>query len=306
MIFSNSQPQPHQIPYFYLQMKNIPVRHIAPEKTLQSSAGKFSIRDLQQVLNGKDLVHALHRHDFYFVLAVQQGTGIHEIDFVQYPVKANTVFILRPGQVHQLELTADTTGFLLEFDLSFYQPKNSIAEHRWKKAASKNYCPVEAARFQKLHSYLANIFHEYSLKQEGYVEAIKANLDLFFLEYIRQSKNPDSIAKSESGYIQERFEELVRLLETNIVSMKNVADYADLLSLSPYQLNSIVKTSVGKTVSDLINDQIILEAKRHLIATPAQVKDIADQLGYEDPSYFIRFFKKHTGQSPESFRKNFK
>lgn len=287
-------------------MKSIPVRQIAPEKTLQSSAGRFSVRDLQQVLNGKDLVHDLHRHDFYFVLAVQRGSGMHEIDFVPYPVLDYAVFILRPGQVHKLELTADTTGFLLEFDLSFYQPKNSIAEHRWKKASSKNYCAVEAARFQKLHSYLANIFNEYSLKQEGYVEAIKANLDLFFLEYIRQSKNPDSIAKSENGYIQERFEEFIRLLETNIVNMKNVADYADLLSLSPYQLNSIVKTSVGKTVSDLINDQIILEAKRHLIATPAQVKEIADKLGYEDPSYFIRFFKKHAGQSPDSFRKNFK
>lgn len=287
-------------------MKTIPVRHIASAHTLQSSAGRFSVRDLQQVLNGKNLVHDLHRHDFYFVLAVQNGTGIHEIDFVQYLVQANVVFILRPGQVHKLELAADTTGFLLEFDLSFYQPRNTIAEHRWKKASSKNFCEVEAAKFKKLYTYLASIFDEYSLKQEGYLEAIKANLDLFFLEYIRQSKNPSSIAKSESGYIQERFEELVRLLETNIVRMKNVSDYADLLSLSPYQLNSIAKTSVGKTVSDLINDQIILEAKRHLIATPAQVKEVADQLGYEDPSYFIRFFKKHTGQSPDTFRKNFK
>lgn len=287
-------------------MKTIPIRHVASEQTLHNSAGRFSVRDLQQVLNGKDLVHDLHRHDFYFVLVVQYGSGIHEIDFIEYPVQPNAVFILRPGQVHKLELTANTTGFLMEFDLSFYQPKNTIAEHRWKKASNKNYCEVEAARFQRLHTHLATIFHEYSLKQEGYIEAIKANLDLFFLEYIRQSKNPNSIAKSENGYIQERFEELVRLLETNIVSMKNVSDYADLLSLSPYQLNSIAKTSVGRTVSDLINDQIILEAKRHLISTSAQVKEVADQLGYEDPSYFIRFFKKHTGQSPDSFRKNFK
>lgn len=287
-------------------MKLVPIRHIASAQTLQSSADRFSVRDLAQLLNGKDLVHDLHRHDFYFVLAIQHGSGIHEIDFVKYPVQANAVFILRPGQVHKLELTADTMGFLLEFDLSFYQPKNSIAEHRWKKASSKNYCEVEAERFQRLHTHLATIFQEYSLKQEGYVEAIKANLDLFFLEHIRQSKNPNSIAKSESGYIQERFEELVRLLETNIVSMKNVSDYADRLSLSPYQLNSIAKTSVGRTVSDLINDQIVLEAKRQLIATPAQVKEVADKLGYEDPSYFIRFFKKQTGHSPEAFRKNFK
>ena len=287
-------------------MKTIPVRQITTTQTLQSSAGRFSVRNLTQVLNGKDLLHDLHRHNFYFILAVQNGSGIHEIDFVQYPVQPNAVFILRRGQVHKLELTADTSGFLLEFDLSFYQPKNTIAEHIWKKASGKNYCEVEAARFQKLHTHLAAIFHEYNMKQEGYIEAIKANLDLFFLEYIRQSKNPNSIAKSENGYIQERFEELLGLLETNIVSMKNVSDYADLLSLSAYQLNSIAKTSVGRTVSDLINDQIILEAKRHLIATPAQVKEVADQLGYEDPSYFIRFFKKHTGLSPDAFRKNFK
>ncbi len=287
-------------------MTTIPVRHIAPAQALQSSAGRFSVRDLQQVLNGKDLVHALHRHDFYFVLAIQEGTGIHEIDFVPYPVQAHTVFILRPGQVHRLELSAGSQGFLLEFDLSFYQPKHTIAAHRWKKASGKNYCEIEAARFQKLHRYLSAIVDEYSLKQEGYLEAVKANLDLFFLEYLRQSKQPDNFASSGNAYIHERFEELVRLLETNIVSMKHVSDYADLLSLSPYQLNSIAKTSVGKTVSDLIHDQVILEAKRHLIATPAQVKEIADQLGYEDPSYFIRYFKKHTGQSPESFRKNFK
>jgi len=286
-------------------MQTIPVRQIAFAQAL-SNTGRFSIRDLQQVLDGEDLVHNLHRHDFYFVLAVRQGSGIHEIDFVAYPIQDNAVFILRPGQVHKLELTANTTGFLLEFDLSFYQPKNTIAEHRWKKASSKNFCEVEASRFIKLHAYLATIFDEYSLKQEGYLEVIKANLDLFFLEYIRQSRNPNSIERNENGYIQERFEELIRLLEANIVRMKNVSDYAGLLSLSPYQLNSIAKTSVGKTVSDLINDQIILEAKRHLIATPALVKEIADRLGYEDPSYFIRFFRKHTGQSPDNFRKNFK
>lgn len=271
----------------------------------QSSIGGFSIRSLQQVLNGKDLVHNLHKHDFYFVLAVHEGRGVHEIDFIAYPVHHHTIFILRPGQVHRLELAAGTTGFLMEFDLSFYQPKSTIKEHRWKKASSKNYCEVEAVKFGRLLTHLSAIMYEYTGKQEGYSEAISAHLDLFFIEYIRQSRNPGSIARSESGYIQDRFEEFLRLLETNIVSMKHVSQYADLLSLSPYQLNAITKGSVGKTVSDLIDEQIVLEAKRYLLATPNQVKEIADHLGYEDPSYFIRFFKKHTGHSPETFRKNF-
>lgn len=287
-------------------MKTIPVRQIATGHKEQSHKGRFSIRDIQQVLNGKDLVHDLHRHDFFFVLILQKGKGVHEIDFTSYEVHNNSVFILRPGQVHRLELKAGSTGFLMEFDLAFYQPQKTISEQRWKKVTSKNYCKTEADHFARLHSFLSTILHEFTAKEEGYVEAIKANLDLFFIEYIRQSNDPTKIDKPENAYTQERFEELNRLLETNISQMKSVAEYADLLNLSSYQLNAITKASVGKTVSDLINGQIILEAKRYLLATANQVKDIADQLGYEDISYFIRFFKKHTGYSPEAFRKNFK
>ena len=68
-----------------------------------------------------------------------------------------------------------------------------------------------------------------------------------------------------------------------------------MMNLSPYQLNEITKSSVGKTASELINEHIILETKRYLLATPNQVKEIADQLGYEDNSYFIRFFKNTPG-----------
>jgi AraC family transcriptional regulator, transcriptional activator of pobA len=287
-------------------MKTIPVRKIMAAQQEQSDAGRFSIRELHTLMNGKDLHHELHKHDFFFVLAIQKGKGIHEIDFVEYKVHDHTVFILRPGQVHRLELKAGATGFLMEFDLSFYQPKKSLTEQRWQKASGKNYCELAAARFAKLFAALANIFHEFAAKEEGYKEAIRASLDLFFIEFIRQSRNPKEINKKESSYSQERFEELLRLLETNIGTMKNVSQYARLLHLSSYQLNTIAKEAVGKTVSALINEQIILEAKRYLLATPNQVKDIADHLGYEDVSYFIRFFKRHTGHSPEAFRKNFK
>ncbi|HEY8896460.1 MAG TPA: helix-turn-helix domain-containing protein [Niastella sp.] len=287
-------------------MKAIPVRQITSASNGQGNAGRFSIRDVQQILNGNDLVHDLHKHSFFFVLALQQAKGIHEIDFIQYEAHDNAVFIVRPGQVHRLELSADSTGFLMEFDHTFYQPQHSITSRRWRKAVNKNHCEAEAARFLKLQSILRSIMNEHSTKQEGYAEAIKAHLDLFFIEYTRQSHNPGVIANNANGYMHERFDEFMQLLEANIGVMKNVSQYAGLLNLSLYQLNAITKSAVGKTVSDLINEQIILEAKRHLLATPDQIKDIADHLGYEDTSYFIRFFKKQTGSSPEAFRKNFK
>jgi AraC-like DNA-binding protein len=87
--------------------------------------------------------------------------------------------------------------------------------------------------------------------------------------------------------------------------VKNPSQYAALLNLSTYQLNNTTKTLLGKSASELINDRVILEAKRYLLATSNQIIQIAGHLGYEDASYFVRFFKKHTGLSPEAFRKNY-
>ncbi len=286
-------------------MKVIPIRKIDTQLNESVITGSFKIRAIADILNGKDLMHGLHRHDFFFLLALQDGKGNHEIDFTGYEIQNNSIFILRPGQVHQLQLNANCTGFLAEFDTAFYHPKDKLANQRLVKSCNKNFCAFEAERFKKLQGILAYIYNEYTIKQEGYIEVIKANLDIFFIEFIRQSSNLHSISKSRSTYAQERFEEFIELISTHITTHKQVSQYADLLNLSTYQLNSITKASVGKLASELINEQIVLEAKRYLLATPNQIKDIADHLGYEDISYFIRFFKKHTGYSPESFRKNF-
>jgi AraC-like DNA-binding protein len=285
-------------------MKIIPVRNIRSAK--ESSSGRFNIRKVEDILNGNDLQHNLHRHNFFFILAVRMGEGIHEIDFVRHPVGNQSVFLLRPGQVHQLQLKAGTTGYLMEFDNEFYHPSNETSKQRLRKANSKPFCQLDEKRFERLNTVLSTIFEEYINQKEGYQDAIKANLEVFYIEYIRQSPEPKYNAKVASFYVQERFDEFLELLETHIISHKLVSQYTDLMVLSPYQLNEITKASVGKTASELIDDHIILEAKRYLLATARQIKDIAWDLGYEDVSYFIRFFKKHTGHSPDAFRKNFK
>lgn len=287
-------------------MKDIPVRHITTASTEPALSGRFKIREIGDLLAGKDLVHELHRHNFFFILALEKGAGTHEIDFTRYAVHDNSIFFLRPGQVHQLELKAGSTGFLLEFDTAFYHPAGKLPNQRLKRAGNKNVCAFEDGRFKKLISLLVYMYNEYTAKQEGYAEVIKANLDIFFIEYTRQSRNPEGGLKDASSYAQERLEDFLALLGSNLKDKKQVLLYANLLNLSTYQLNAITKTTIGKPASEVINEQIILEAKRYLLATPNQVKDIADHLGYEDISYFIRFFKKHTGYSPEAFRKNFK
>lgn len=287
-------------------MKKIPIRQISPLQQELPSTERFKIRRVEDILGGNNLVHDLHRHDFFFILAIKNGKGNHEIDFTAYQVLDNSVFFLRPGQVHQLALDAGCTGYLLEFNTEFYHPQGKLSNQRLRKASNKNYCVLEANRFNKLQALLTSMFHEYTAREEGYRDIIKASLDIFFIEFARQNPNHKDESAILNSYTQERFEDFLDLLDKHIVTHKQVSQYTEMMNLSPYQLNEITKSSIGKTASELINEHIILEAKKYLLATSNQVKDIADHLGYEDTSYFIRFFKKHIGHSPEAFRHNFR
>jgi AraC-like DNA-binding protein len=250
------------------------------------------------------MVQALHRHDFFLVLALQKGSGTHEIDFIPYIICDHSLFFMRPGQVHLLALKAESTGFIMQFKADFYHLHDKASHQLMRKASIQNFYQSDATRNQKILSILASIFGEYTEKQEKYQEVIKANLDILFIELVRQHHK--SASHTNNPYMQQRLEKFLELIETHLASHKQVSHYAGMLNLSIYQLNAITKTTLGKTSSQLIDDTVILEAKRYLLATSNQVNQIAYQLGYEDISYFSRFFKKHTGYSPEAFRQNFR
>jgi len=283
-------------------MKKIPVRNIKDSYF----EDRFSIRAIEPLVAEGDLIHDIHRHDFFFVMFIKNGTGEHEIDFIKYEVDNYSVFFVRPGQVHQLELEKGTTGFILQFTFDFYTPRESSTSFILRKVSNKSHCQLSIERFKNIQLILQIIFQEFNQKQARYKDVVKASLDIIFIELMRQSNNPNKVTNEAKLYLQDRLEELQDLLEKNIQTKKQVKDYAEMLNITSYQLNSITKTLLQKTGSELINDHIILEAKRMLIGTTNQVNQVADMLGYNDPSYFIRFFKKQTGLTPEAFRQNFK
>jgi AraC family transcriptional activator of pobA len=284
-------------------MTIIPVRKINSPKE-EAFTGNFNIRSVETMLSGNDMTQQLHRHDFYYLLSLQKAKGIHEIDFTPYKIANRSIFFMRPGQVHQLNLKKGSSGFLIEFNPYFFNRSEKAFLDALRKAGNTNLCIPAEAGFKKLQEILVGIFHEYENKREGYYEVIKASLGIFFIELIRNRKRSISAGATDL-YKQERLEELFLLLENHISNRKEVSHYAHMLNLSAFQLNAITKTMLGKTCSELINEHIILESKRNLLATSDQVNQIAYALGYEDASYFIRFFKKHTGFTPESFRNKF-
>lgn len=286
-------------------MKTIPLRFINTNPKALNEFENFSIRQLGELVLKDDLIQDTHRHDFYFILALLKGCGDHIIDFIPYKIEDQTIFLMRPGQVHQLMLKAGSEGFLIQFKKDFYLTNEKDSRILLRKASSKNQQQLDNKTFNKLYSILKVIFEESIDKDENYTEVIKANLKILFIELVRYQQKNENDTDSTVTLNQQRLDDFMELLDEHISKIKQPAVYAKMLNLTPYQLNTITKTALSKTSSEVINEQIILESKRYLLSTSNQVKEIAYHLGYEDTSYFIRFFKKHTGLSPEAFRSNF-
>lgn len=281
-------------------MKEIKIRKINDAGFL----GKLEVVDLGELLKAKTIAEELHRHDFLFLMVLEEASGTHQIDFSNYPIESTSVSIIRPGQVHELMLTQGTKGYAITFDLNFY-PSQSKKESFWKITQS-NYRKLDTEPFNTILSVSKRIHEEYTHKKFGYEDMIKANLDILFLELYRYDIRQHPSSEKTDQYEQELLQKFIRLLEKGIYEKKQVIQYSDELQITPYKLNKITKNLLGKTSSELINDQTILEAKRMLLATSNQVKEIAYKLCYYDPAYFNRFFKKYTGYTPQAFRQNFR
>ncbi|MBP6391959.1 MAG: AraC family transcriptional regulator, partial [Flavobacteriales bacterium] len=290
-----------QIAFDRARMKPIPIRQLKPVQAEAPVADHFNIRSIEEVLGGKDMVQDLHRHDHYFLLAMTHGAGVHEVDFTPHTLKARGIYFMRPGQVHRLRLQAASTGYIMQFRSDFYAPGEKSARLVLRKAGGVGIFLPNAERYGELLVTLDRMHREYTNKEEGYLHIIRAHLGVLLVETILRAPGPVDPCTA-SPYAHERLDELLELIEENVYQVKEVSAYAEMMHLSTFQLNAIAKAGMGRTTSELITDQIILEAKRYLLATSDQVNQVADRLGYEDVSYFIRFFKKRTGHTPEGFR----
>ncbi|NUY81923.1 helix-turn-helix domain-containing protein [Flavobacterium sp. MAH-1] len=286
-------------------MEPIPVRHLDSTKE-PALSGSFGIRNVAELLNGRSMVQELHRHDHFYILVLETGSGEHEIDFVSYEVCDRSVFLMRPGQVHKIHLYPGSTGYLIQFSPALFHAQENLIRDLLRRVSHKKFCKVTSDRFGKVQEVLKHMYSEFSQRLPGFDEVIKASLNIFFIELLRQKQGEDNTAWKANGYPQEKLEKFLDLLNDEIFTRKQAGYYAKKLNLSPYRLSSITKSLLGRTPSEIINEHIVLEAKRNLLATSMQVNQIAYHLGYDDVSYFIRFFRKHTGTSPEFFRQNFR
>jgi AraC-like DNA-binding protein len=248
-----------------------------------------------------------HRHDYFTVVLVLEGEGTHTIDFKDYSLVRGTLFFIHPGQVHQVKATSRPKGFVLTFTSGFLL-RNGISDQLINEVyLYNNYgeSPPLLVDEEGITQYrlLIDNIQDVLNNPSGYsYEALGALLKLFLIQSVNhcahtQQDNPQTL---ETGNrLMRGFKDLI---DQHFHEHHKVQEYADLLSVTGDYLNKTVKSLSGKSAKDLIQNRLILEAKRTLLFTDVSNKEIAFQLGFEEPAHFSNFFKRHTSQSPSEFR----
>ena len=246
-----------------------------------------------------------HQHQFHQFLFFEKGSGTHLIDDKEYEVEDKTVHFISPNHIHHLKVSDNTKGYVCMFkeELFFINNESNKFLDEVDLFSNWNTNPILELGdtvFGELKELLIAIQSEYDHQKARKHEVLLMMLKLFLIKASRLCANCTNVEISNKRVLIEQF---LGLVDENCNKVLPINYYAEQLSISPAYLNRLVKEVYDKNVSDFINERIVLEAKRILKLSTKSVKEISYELGFEDPSYFSRFFKKHTKSTPIEFRK---
>ena len=266
----------------------------------------ISIADI--FLNHRDNIAFPHRDNFYNIFWYQKGMANHFVDFKPIKVKANSILFVNKHRVQMLDPKGGYDGKFLLFTDSFSEKypddirylknnilfndfldepvinikSNSPIASVFADIESELSKPHDAVHYQLLHNLLHNLLllSERERRKGGFSEIKKGEE----LDYTILFKN---------------------LLEDKFRELKSVSGYSVLMSVSEKKLNKATAITLGKSPKELIDERVVLEAKRMLVHTSDSIKEIGFDLGFDEPTNFIKYFRKHEGKTPIEFRKLF-
>ena len=241
-----------------------------------------------------------HRHDHHIFLLVEEGEIHLEVDFEMQFLQAGSVTYIHPSQIHRivdhnrssfylLGITSENMGEeyirLLEHTLFPVKPIDLGEEIKAVIFESVRLC-------QKIYKRKAEKIYSTLIKDQS-----NAFIGLYVSQYLQEKQIPDNPNRYE--VLTKAFRES---LEQNFTRIKSASEYANVLNVSASYLRESIRKTTGLSISEHIQNRNILETKRLLYHTDKSVKEIAIELGYEDYSYFSRFFKRSVGITALEFR----
>jgi AraC family transcriptional activator of pobA len=250
----------------------------------------------------------LQRHNYYSLIWIRQGSGKVRTDFKEYDFTLNNLFAFSPYQPFVF-LAENLQGVALHFHPDFF----CIHKHQEEIACSgvlfnNIYEPPfikiceESALI--LDNVLAQIESEIQNPALAQHELLVSYLKIFLINCsrLKTEQAPDALKEVVTAKDPFILQNLKNAIEKNFKKKHSAGEYADELNISRKALGKVTRTHFNKTITELISERIIIEAKRELYLTNKTVKEIAYELGYEDEYYFSRFFKMNTDISPQMYR----
>jgi AraC-like DNA-binding protein len=251
----------------------------------------------------------IQRNNYYSLIWLTDGKATLKADFAEYDIDANSLMAFAPYQPYMITADKSIKGIAIYFHPEFF----CIHKHHdeiscngvlYNNVYQPPYVKVDAASAGTLNMLYDQLKTEMQNPALAQYELLVSYLKIFLITASRlkieqQPKAAEQLKGQKEPFILQKLKDAI---EQNFKTKHSPADYAAMLYISPKALAKITKSHFNKTLSSLINERIIIEAKRELYMSNKTVKEIAYELGYEDEYYFSRFFKVNADVSPQLYR----
>lgn len=270
---------------------------------------EFEILDLKDLFQkNKKIVSAPHRDNFYHILWIQQGTATHSVDFNPIKVTADAVLFIPKDCVHFFDAESDYSGKAILFTDDFFCKNHN--DHQFLQGNILYNDIYGITRIQlnpptcELSDILRDMETEFSQPTDTAQHDILRNLLHNFLLIAGRVKYKQGFKRLNAGTDLDYLILFKDLLEKNFKTEKLVSKYISDLNVTENRLNKATTLILDKTPKQVINERVLLEARRLLAHDHTSIKEIAYELGFNEPTNFIKYFRKHTQNTPSGFRKN--
>jgi AraC family transcriptional regulator, transcriptional activator of pobA len=247
-----------------------------------------------------------HRHDYHELIWIRSGSGRHLIDGTPLPVEEDTITIIGRGQVHVFEEGVDLHGAVLRLRDELLPGDAKRLPAAWMLSGRcGRSVPVPRDRADQLEALLRALDDELKRPTGPESSQLRGHLISVVLLWLERWYDASREDQPDPDEAQVRLlRRFVRVLERDYADHHDAAHYADELRVPPATLSRALTQVTGRGTKELVLDRVMSEAARLLRFTGQNVQQVAQRVGYEDPLYFSRAFKRHFGDSPMAYRAN--
>lgn len=251
--------------------------------------------------------NSLNKYNYFSMILVTTGKGSLIADISEYNFSENCLLCFSLYQPFKIKCEGEFKGVMVNFHPEFFclhKHRNEVSCNGvlFNNIYESPIVNLTNDETQSLLTIIKGFKSEMQRPGNAELELLISYLKIFLINAsrikIEQRHSRDGLTGKQPGILNN----LKDAIEDHFKSLHRPGDYAELLNISTAALNRVSKTHFNKTLSNLISDRIIIEAKRQLYLTSQPVKWIAYELGFNDEFYFSRFFKSHVAISPQFFR----